>query len=69
MALLFRTLLFRTILLGMVAAGAWAACGDYHVEESGDTENLLCDHYACNILELDANNNILQRQGEWGTTR
>lgn len=57
-------LLFLTILLGMFAAGAWAACGDYHVEESGDTETLFCDHYACNILELNATNYILQRQGE-----
>lgn len=55
-------LLFPTILLGMFATGA--ACGSYHLEESGDIEYLNCDNYACNILELDADNNILQRQGE-----
>lgn len=56
-------LLLATTFLGLFATGAQAACGDYHIEDPGAEFTLECVHYACNVLELDANNNILDRQG------
>lgn len=58
-------LLFATTLLGLFATGAQAdsTCGEYHIEDPGEEFTIECKHYACNVLELDANNNIEGRQG------
>lgn len=57
--------LLLVTLLGLFAASEQACINDdcYEQMEGGTTETIDCQQRACNVLELDGANNILQQQG------
>eukprot|EP00903_Cladosiphon_okamuranus_P017329 g15966.t1 len=55
--------LFATTLLGLFATGVKAACGEKHLGDPGAEFYLDCRHHACNVLELDAQDNIRNQYG------
>lgn len=58
--------LLLVTLLGLFASSVLSDCtnnGCYNELEAGSEFHLDCGQLACNVLELDGTNNILQRQG------